>query len=157
MAKEKKCCICGKPFDDEYKMGNNAQPFSDGWCCNKCNKKYVIPSRVFASILRGKMIKLFKLKQKEIELGEWELSYNMQYSFGYILQDKGDPRKFKEWKREFFTNLCKNDEEIKEMETKLITAAKSKLKDSNDVWIDYKAEKSDYLVYLKNFSSKHLR
>ena len=151
------CCICGKPFDDERMMGNNAEPYQIGRCCNKCNKKYVIPSRVFSIQLNGNMIRLFKEKQKEIESGEFELGYNRMYDFGYTLQDRCDPKQFKEWKRKYYVDFCRSDEKIKDLESKLITAAKSKLKDADDVWIEYRADKSNYLVRLLTYSSKHPR
>ena len=39
------CCICNKKMDKtEF---NNPSPYKDnGICCNKCNCKYVIPSRI---------------------------------------------------------------------------------------------------------------
>lgn len=40
----KKCVICGKMFT-EY--GNNPWPVKkDGQCCDACNARYVIPSRL---------------------------------------------------------------------------------------------------------------
>lgn len=151
------CCICGKPFDDELKMGNNALPFNEGRCCNKCNKRYVIPSRAFVLQLRKNMVHLFNEKQKEVESEEYEPLYNTQDIFGFTLNDKGEPRIYKEWKRNFFMDFCKNDKDVKDLEAKLISAAKAKLKDANDIFIDYSAEKSDYIIHLLNFSSKHLR
>lgn len=157
MADKKVCCICGKPFDDERMMGNNAEPYQIGRCCNKCNKKYVIPSRLFSIELGGKMKELFRLKQKEIESGEFELCYNRMYDFGYTLLDKYDPKEFKEWKRDYYVDYCRNDKGLKGIEARLISAAKSKLKDASDVWIEYRAEKSNYLVRLINVSFKHPR
>ena len=157
MAEEKVCCICGKPFDDIYKMGNNAEPFHSGRCCDKCNKKYVLPSRLFCIQLNRNMKELLSQKQKEIESGEFELGYNMMYDFGYTLQDRYDPIKYKEWKREYFVDFCRKDKELKDLEAKLISAAESKLKDADNVWIEYHAEKSNYLVRLLTYSSKHLR
>lgn len=41
---EKKiCCLCGREFKE---WGNNAQPLSDGRCCNECNNSRVIPARI---------------------------------------------------------------------------------------------------------------
>ena len=153
--KAKLCCICGKPFDDDYKMGNNALPFNEGRCCNKCNKKYVIPSREFAIQLRKHMVHLFNEKQKEVKSEEYEPHYNTQDIFGFTLRDKGEPRIYKEWKRNFFLDFCRNDKNIKDLEAKLISAAKAKMKDANDISIDYSAEKSDYLIHLQNYSNKH--
>jgi hypothetical protein len=151
------CCICGKPFDDELKMGNNALPYREGRCCSKCNRKYVIPSREFAIKLRNNVVHLFNEKQKEVESKEYEPLYNTQDIFGFTLNDKGEPRIYKEWKRNFFMDFCRNDKGIKDLETKLISAAKAKLKDANDVWIRYSAEKSDYIIHLLNYSNKHPR
>ena len=41
---EKKiCCICGEEYTG---YGNNAEPYKEGYCCDECNKKFVIPSRL---------------------------------------------------------------------------------------------------------------
>ena len=40
------CCICGLDFSE---WGNNPEPiksFEEGQCCNWCNEKYVIPTRI---------------------------------------------------------------------------------------------------------------
>lgn len=39
-----KCCICNKDIKGH---GNNPRPYKDeGVCCNECNLKYVIPTRI---------------------------------------------------------------------------------------------------------------
>ena len=43
---EKKCCICGKEFID---YGNNAEPVRRGICCNSCNARYIIASRLLGA------------------------------------------------------------------------------------------------------------
>lgn len=40
---EKKCCICGKTFIEH---ANNAEPIRKGICCNLCNQRFVINSRI---------------------------------------------------------------------------------------------------------------
>lgn len=40
---EKKCCICGKEFID---YSNNAEPIRKGVCCDLCNQRFVINSRI---------------------------------------------------------------------------------------------------------------
>ena len=40
---EHTCCICGEVFKGH---GNNAAPYKDGQCCDACNLKFVIPSRI---------------------------------------------------------------------------------------------------------------
>ena len=40
---EKKCCICGKEF---IGFGNNAEPIKKGTCCDSCNSKFIINSRI---------------------------------------------------------------------------------------------------------------
>lgn len=40
---EKKCCICGKTFIEN---ANNAEPVRKGVCCNLCNYRFVINSRI---------------------------------------------------------------------------------------------------------------
>ena len=42
--KNSKCCICSKKFSG---YGNNPQPVKDeGRCCDKCNKKTILPARL---------------------------------------------------------------------------------------------------------------
>lgn len=50
-----KCCLCGKEIENEihpitgkvfWDKGNNAEPLSDGRCCNNCNETKVIPERL---------------------------------------------------------------------------------------------------------------
>ncbi len=44
-----KCSICNQDIKKEasgWDQGNNAQPINDGRCCNGCNNKIVIPSRI---------------------------------------------------------------------------------------------------------------
>ena len=41
--KKKRCSICGKEYDG---YGNNAQPVNSGRCCDECNEKVVIPTRL---------------------------------------------------------------------------------------------------------------
>ena len=43
---EKKCCICGSIFEG---CGNNALPIKNGTCCDKCNKDFVFPARLFSN------------------------------------------------------------------------------------------------------------
>ena len=40
---EKKCCICGKIFIEH---ANNAEPVRKGVCCDLCNQRFVINSRI---------------------------------------------------------------------------------------------------------------
>ena len=40
---KKICCICGQEYEG---YGNNAEPYKEGYCCDECNKKFVIPSRL---------------------------------------------------------------------------------------------------------------
>ena len=148
---ERLCCICGKPFDDKLKMGNNALPYREGRCCSKCNRKYVIPSRLFSSVLEGRMTALFNDVANEIESGEFELSINKLNVFGYKLRDEGQPTKLKEWKRNYYLDFCRNNKETRKLETKLISAAKSKLKNIRDACVDYFAKDSDYAAYLTIF------
>jgi UDP-N-acetylmuramoyl-L-alanyl-D-glutamate--2,6-diaminopimelate ligase len=45
-SKEDFCCICGEPLHD---YGNNPEPYlyaDEGRCCDACNFKFVIPSRM---------------------------------------------------------------------------------------------------------------
>lgn len=43
--KKEVCCICGEEYDG---YGNNAEPYAHGRCCDACNLKFVIPSRIEA-------------------------------------------------------------------------------------------------------------
>lgn len=40
------CVICGKPIPESEFGGCNASPVKEGFCCQDCNDKYVIPARV---------------------------------------------------------------------------------------------------------------
>lgn len=40
---KKVCCICGEEYTG---YGNSAEPYKEGYCCDECNKKFVIPSRL---------------------------------------------------------------------------------------------------------------
>jgi hypothetical protein len=43
-AKTKYCCICGEPYEG---YGNNPWPVKDdGRCCDACNLRFVIQSRI---------------------------------------------------------------------------------------------------------------
>jgi hypothetical protein len=43
-----KCCFCSKEFEGD---GNNAQPLSEGRCCDDCNHDLVVPERI--SVLKN--------------------------------------------------------------------------------------------------------
>ena len=38
-----KCCFCKKEIKG---YGNNAEPIRKGECCDECNRKFVIPTRL---------------------------------------------------------------------------------------------------------------
>ena len=40
---KKVCSICYRVYTG---YGNNAQPVNNGYCCDDCNSKYVIPMRI---------------------------------------------------------------------------------------------------------------
>lgn len=40
---EKKCCICGLIFNG---FGNNAEPVRKGVCCESCNSRFIVQSRI---------------------------------------------------------------------------------------------------------------
>ncbi len=50
-----KCCFCKK---DAGKWGNNAEPITDGRCCDLCNVRYVIPERIHRMELNNHLRKL---------------------------------------------------------------------------------------------------
>jgi hypothetical protein len=70
------CCLCSKPYTG---YGNNAQPLSDGRCCDDCNRSKVVPLRfldvsvesTFAQASRLAQ-KVSKAKSKEEEKAELE-------------------------------------------------------------------------------------
>lgn len=41
--KEGTCCVCGKHYNN---YGNNAKPYMQGRCCDKCNTTHVMPLRL---------------------------------------------------------------------------------------------------------------
>ncbi len=55
-----KCCFCKK---DAGKYGNNAEPITDGICCDLCNVHYVIPERVHRMQLNNHLRKLGEKKK----------------------------------------------------------------------------------------------
>lgn len=49
MNKMIKCCFCNKEIQSV--RSNNAEPIiKNGKCCSECNKKFVIPARLFGVI-----------------------------------------------------------------------------------------------------------
>jgi hypothetical protein len=49
---EKKCCICGKTFIEH---ANNAEPIRKGICCDSCNSRYIIQTRILSSKIKSSM------------------------------------------------------------------------------------------------------
>lgn len=41
------CVLCGKQYQEH---GNNAEPLARGFCCNDCNRRRVVPTRVKLSL-----------------------------------------------------------------------------------------------------------
>ena len=56
------CCICGEEYTG---YGNNAEPYKEGICCDKCNMKFVIPYRL--SKLRSAKNESLKLTEEELK------------------------------------------------------------------------------------------
>ena len=56
------CCICGEEYTG---YGNNAEPYKEGVCCDKCNMKFVIPYRL--SKLRSAKNESLKLTEEELK------------------------------------------------------------------------------------------
>lgn len=65
---EKKCCICGKDYGE---FGNNALPIREGRCCDYCNARFIIPSRLFLMKNPGKKFN-FEIVKNNKELTEME-------------------------------------------------------------------------------------
>lgn len=47
---EKKCCICGREFNG---FGNDAEPVRKGVCCDSCNSKFIIHTRLLTSKIKS--------------------------------------------------------------------------------------------------------
>lgn len=60
-----KCSICGKKIE-KYK--NNAFPLGSGHCCDECNKKVVIPYRLFLGLLGSKKQGILITTNNELKL-----------------------------------------------------------------------------------------
>lgn len=56
------CCICGEEYTG---YGNNAEPYKKGRCCDECNRKFVIPSRL--NKLRNSKNESLKLTESDNE------------------------------------------------------------------------------------------
>lgn len=83
------CCICGEEYTG---YGNNAEPYKEGRCCDKCNRKFVIPSRL--NKLRS--AKNESLKLTEEELKNWCSDNDANYYTQDIKDDKVIIRGLKE-------------------------------------------------------------
>ena len=83
------CCICGEEYTG---YGNNAEPYKEGRCCDKCNRKFVIPSRL--NKLRS--AKNESLKLTEEELKNWCSDNDANYYTQDIKNDKVIIRGLKE-------------------------------------------------------------
>lgn len=75
------CCICGEEYTG---YGNNAEPYKEGRCCDECNRKFVIPSRL--NKLRS--TKNESLKLTEEELKNWCSDNDANYYTQDIKDDK---------------------------------------------------------------------
>ena len=55
------CCFCKKETEKrgEWSKGNNAQPITDGRCCDKCDVDFVIPIRMLRAT-NNPILTLFK-------------------------------------------------------------------------------------------------
>tara|TARA_R100000458_G_C8229191_1_gene211398 strand:+ start:221 stop:421 length:201 start_codon:yes stop_codon:yes gene_type:complete len=60
-----------KKYDDKgnvyWSEGHNAQPVTNGRCCDDCNDQVVIPVRISSLLNRGKEDRLSKVQQHEGE------------------------------------------------------------------------------------------
>ena len=61
-----KCCLCN---EDAGKYGNNADPITNGRCCDLCDLEFVIPERIHRIELneRLKILKDESLKKLKNE------------------------------------------------------------------------------------------
>lgn len=77
---ELKCCICGKEF---LGYGNNAEPIRKGVCCDKCNTRFVIASRIIkAKNVSYEIIKTAK-QHNEIEQQLLNKGFKLVKTFPY--------------------------------------------------------------------------
>ncbi len=81
-----RCCFCGKEI--EIRKANNAAPLKEGYCCENCNAKVVLPFRTFLSTHDRKDTALW-IKQDQLELvkpqGEYFTLEELQKAVnGYI-------------------------------------------------------------------------
>lgn len=78
---EKKCCICGEEFID---YGNNAEPVRRGICCNSCNARYVIVSRLLGAVNASyEIVKTHKEKEvikQQLAAKNFELKRQLPYN-----------------------------------------------------------------------------
>lgn len=68
----KKCCLCGIEFEG---YGNNPYPLCDvndynSRCCNDCDSKYVIPSRIIMTYKGKSAEEVYKAYKKEMEMNK---------------------------------------------------------------------------------------
>jgi len=75
------CCICGEEYEG---YGNNAEPYKEGRCCDKCNMQFVIPDR----LKRLRNAKNESLKLTEEELKAWCSDNDANYYTQDIKNDK---------------------------------------------------------------------
>ena len=83
------CCICGEEYTG---YGNNAEPYKEGRCCDKCNMKFVIPYRL--SQLRKDKNESLKLTEEELKA--WCSDNDANYYTQDIKDDKVIIRGLKE-------------------------------------------------------------
>lgn len=81
-----KCIFCGKEIDT--RQAHNAAPMKEGYCCEDCNAKVVLPFRVFLSTCERKDTALW-VKPDRFELvkpqGEYFTLKELQQAVdGYI-------------------------------------------------------------------------
>jgi hypothetical protein len=56
--RKKYCCICGEELEG---FGNNPRPYKEeGECCDTCNFRFVVPSRLRSLIEESRRTKIIK-------------------------------------------------------------------------------------------------
>ena len=121
------CCICG----EEYKgYGNNAEPYKKGRCCDQCNRKFVIPSRL--NKLRNSKNESLKLTEEELKA--WCSDNDANYYTQDIKDDKVIIRGLKEDLAEYDFKT----KELKVFDYSGTTTQEQDLEDEDDNYIrDY--------------------
>ena len=116
------CCICGEEYTG---YGNNAEPYKKGRCCDQCNRKFVIPSRL--NKLRNSKNESLKLTEEELK--NWCSDNDANYYTQDIKNNKVIIRGLKE-------DLAEYDFKTKELKVFHYSATTTQEQDLEDDYDD---------------------